>query len=407
VSSALYIGLMSGTSLDGVDGVLVALPEADARALPPVPDVLGFVHHDYPAALRRCLLALQHPGAATAPRFAGDEDALHDAAQAAGEVARAYALVTLELLAQAGVDAARVRALGAHGQTVRHRPPGAVLAHAAHAAEARSQPPAVYSLQLLDAALLAELTGIAVVHDFRARDLAAGGQGAPLVPVFHAALFRPHPGRRVAVCNLGGMANVTLVGAAPDDVLGFDTGPGNALLDGWCARHRGAPYDEAGQWAASGRVDAQLLARLLDEPYFGKPPPKSTGRDLFDLPWLDARLSELGRPLEPADVQATLAELTAASIAQALASPSVQRAEPIERLWLCGGGAFNAHLAGRIAALSGLPVAGTSERGVREDQVEALAFAYLAQCHLLGRPGNLPAVTGARGLRVLGSLTPA
>jgi anhydro-N-acetylmuramic acid kinase len=368
----LYIGLMSGTSLDGVDGVLADLSGS-------LPRVQAHVHQPFEPALRAELLALNAPG----------PDELHRCALAGNAVARAYAGIVAALLAGSGLGPGQVRALGAHGQTVRHRP-GAFDGTG-------------YTAQLLNGALLAESCGIDVVCDLRSRDLAAGGQGAPLVPAFHAALFG-RPGMAAAVLNIGGIANLTLLGEHAGDVRGFDCGPGNALMDAWCEHHTGRPYDADGLWAASGRVDPELLDALLAEPYFALAPPKSTGRDLFHRGWLEAALRASAAKPSPADVQATLAELTARAAADALR----RFAGNARELQVCGGGAFNGHLMHRLARLlPGVEVASTASRGVPPDQVEALAFAWLAQRFVERQPGNLPAVTGARGPRVLGALHPA
>ena len=369
----LYIGLMSGTSLDGIDAVLVDFSAETAAR----PKALAHRHRPFEAGLRVELLALNSAGS----------DELHRAALAANALALAYAGAVAELLTAAGVEPAQVRALGAHGQTVRHRP--------------REFDGHGYTLQLLNGALLAELSGIDTVCDFRSRDLAAGGIGAPLVPAFHAALFA-QPGRAGAVLNLGGIANLSLL-AADGAVSGFDCGPGNALMDGWCQRHTGAAYDDDGRWAASGRVDPDLLARLLVEPYFALPPPKSTGRDLFHRGWLDAALASCTLPPATADVQATLAELTVSAAVDAL----LREGADSSKLLVCGGGAYNGHLMRRLAErLPGVRVASTASKGVAPDQVEGLAFAWLARAFVEREPGNLPAVTGARGPRVLGALHP-
>jgi anhydro-N-acetylmuramic acid kinase len=371
---ARFIGLMSGTSLDGVDAVLVesADPAGDLREL-------AFVHLPIPEALRQELLALNASG----------PDELHRAALAGSGLSRVYAQAVQQLLHAAGLSPDQVSALGSHGQTVRHRP--------------REFDGVGYTLQLLNGSLLAELTGIAVVCDLRSRDLAAGGIGAPLVPAFHAAVFA-QAGRDVAVLNLGGIANLTLL-PADGAVGGFDCGPGNVLMDLWIQRQRQLPFDTGGQWAASGQADPALLAALLAEPFLALAPPKSTGRDLFNAPWLDARLAAAAATIPAEDVMATLAEFTARSATDALerALPSVQT------LLACGGGAFNAHLLRRLGLLmrQGVEVRGTDSQGVAPDRVEALAFAWLAREHLAGRAGNLPAVTGARGPRVLGTLYPA
>jgi anhydro-N-acetylmuramic acid kinase len=363
---------MSGTSLDGIDGVLADI----------VPDGAGFtslghVHQALPPALRSELLALNSTG----------PDELHRAALATQALMDGYAQVVAELLRQTGMTAQGVTAIGAHGQTVRHRPRD----FGAHG----------YTLQLMNGARLAELSGIDVVCDFRSRDVAAGGEGAPLVPAFHAARFA-RPGHVRAVLNLGGIANVTLLGR-DGAVRGHDTGPGNVLIDLWCQRQRGLAYDAGGAWAASGRVIPGLLTALLAEPFFARAAPKSTGRDLFDSAWLDARLTGIQAPTE--DVMATLTELTARSVCDALSLD----AAGLEELVVCGGGAHNAHLLSRLGALLGPAVAvnNSAAHGVPPDQVEALAFAWLAWAFVARRPGSLPAVTGARGERVLGALYPA
>jgi anhydro-N-acetylmuramic acid kinase len=371
--SAIFIGLMSGTSLDGIDGVLARWADDGP------PQVLGFVHHDFAPALRAELLALQSSA----------DGELHRAALASNALALGYAAVVHELLAARGLTAAEVRAVGAHGQTVRHRP--------------GEFDGLGYTCQLLNGALLAERCGIDVVCDLRSRDVAAGGQGAPLVPAFHAACFGSAQAS-VAVLNIGGIANLSLLpmsGVGSGVVSGFDTGPGNLLMDAWCQQQLGQPFDADGAWAASGRVLPELLARLLAEPYFGRLPPKSTGRDLFGLDWLRARLAGGEAAV---DVMATLAELTARSAVDALR----RHAPDTRRLLVCGGGAFNRHLLRRLAALApGWGVDTTVAAGVPPDQVEALAFAWLARRFVAQLPGNLPAVTGAAGPRVLGALYPA
>ena len=371
---ARFIGLMSGTSLDGVDAVLVEseISEGPLREL-------AFVHLPFDPSLRTELLALNAPG----------PDERHRAALAGTGVSRVYAQAVAQLLAEAGLAASQVDALGAHGQTVRHRP--------------REFDGVGYTLQLLNGSLLAELTGADVVCDLRSRDLAAGGIGAPLVPAFHAAVFA-QPGCDVAVLNLGGIANLTLLPAV-GAVRGFDCGPGNVLMDLWIQRHRGLPYDEHGLWAASGRADSRLLQALLAEPFMSLAPPKSTGRDLFNAPWLDARLAASRADLSAVDIMATLAEFTAQGAADALR----EALSAAQTLLVCGGGAFNAHLMSRLAQLvpAGVEVCDTGRRGMAPDRVEALAFAWLAREHRARRSGNLPAVTGARGPRVLGTLYPA
>ncbi|WP_313237319.1 anhydro-N-acetylmuramic acid kinase [Delftia acidovorans] len=368
------IGLMSGTSLDGVDGVLVDFAEGT--------QVLWHASRGFDAALRAELLALNTPDG---------RDELHRAALAANALARSYAEVVRELLQATGLAPAQIAAIGAHGQTVRHRP--------------QMFDGTGYTLQLNSPALLAELSGVTVVADLRSRDVAAGGQGAPLVPAFHQGVFG-QAGETVLVLNIGGIANLSVL-AGDGTVLGFDCGPGNALMDGWCQAHTGQPYDDGGQWAATGQVLPALLDRLLAEPFLQQPPPKSTGRDLFHADWLAGHLSASAAgatDARPADVQATLTEFTARACAGA-----VQRfGHGGGELLVCGGGAFNTQLMQRIAALlPGVAVDTTAARGLPPQQVEAAAFAWLARQALLGLPGNLPAVTGARGPRILGAIHPA
>ncbi|MFG6465355.1 anhydro-N-acetylmuramic acid kinase [Roseateles sp. BYS87W] len=362
--AALYIGLMSGTSLDGTDAVLF-----DGGQL----TVSGHVHAPFASALRDELLALNTPG----------DHELHRAALAANGVARAYADVVAQLLEATGTPRSHIVALGAHGQTVRHQPHG----------------PDGYTVQLLNGALLAEQTGIDVVCDLRSRDVAAAGQGAPLVPAFHRAVFGAE-NQDVAVLNLGGIANLSLL-HADGRTGGFDCGPANCLMDGWIAQHRGLAFDADGAWAATGRVSLALLATLLAEPFFAAAPPKSTGRDLFHPAWLQARLTA---GVTPEDVQATLLELTARSVTDALRSAM----PAVTRLICCGGGARNGRLMARLSdLLPGVQVTPSAAHGLPVDQVEAAAFAWLAQAFQNKRPGNLPAVTGAAGLRRLGCLYPA
>jgi anhydro-N-acetylmuramic acid kinase len=366
----LFLGLMSGTSLDGVDGVLA---DFSGERL----SVLAHASAPFDPALRAELLALNRSG----------PDELHRAELAANALVRVYAQVVQAVLAQAGVAAAAVRAIGAHGQTVRHRP--------------QEFDGTGYTVQLCQPALLAELTGIDVVADFRRRDVAAGGQGAPLAPFFHRGMFG-RAGETVGVLNIGGISNLTLL-RADGSMLGFDCGPGNGLMDAWCERHTGRPYDDRGAWAAGASPDPALLAALLAEPFFAKAPPKSTGRDLFNEPWLAQRLAGFAA-LPAQQVQATLAELTARCCAD-----DVQRHEPgLRTLVVCGGGALNTHLMGRLQAL--LPqarVLASDEAGLPPLQVEAAAFAWLARQCVRREPLPLTSTTGARGARVLGAVWPA
>ncbi|RZI83131.1 MAG: anhydro-N-acetylmuramic acid kinase [Rubrivivax sp.] len=381
---AALIGLMSGTSLDGVDGVLARVA-ADGQWQ----GVLAHAYEPFGDQLRAELLALNQSG----------PDELHRAALAGQAVARAYARVVQRL--RATQPHASVTAIGAHGQTVRHRPELG------------------YTLQLLAPALLAELAGVAVVADFRSRDVAAGGQGAPLVPVFHEAVFaRPDGG--VAVLNIGGIANVSLLAAAKPP-LGFDCGPGNVLMDAWCQRHTGRPYDDDGAWGATGQVQDDWLAHALSEPFFALPPPKSTGRDLFHGAWLEAWLDRCGAsaraPARAADVQATLCELTAVSCAVAITGHQ-HPGDTVKEVVVCGGGAFNGLLMRRLQealhgqaaerkAAAAPTVVPSDARGLPPGQVEAAAFAWLAWATVNRRAGNVPAVTGASGPRVLGAIYPA
>jgi anhydro-N-acetylmuramic acid kinase len=370
----LFIGLMSGTSLDGVDGVMVDFGGPSGLT------VLAHRHRPFDLGLAEELLALNTSG----------PDELHRGALAGNAVARVYADVVGDLLQSAGVRARDVRALGAHGQTVRHRP--------------QAYDGTGYTLQLGNSALLAELTGIDVVADLRSRDVAAGGQGAPLVPAFHRAFFAREE-QTIGVLNVGGIANLTVL-RRDGTTLGFDCGPGNALMDHWSRRHLGQPYDAEGAWAAGGHVVPALLAAFRNEAYFRLPAPKSTGRDLFHAAWLEAHLGTAdphGR-LVPQDVQATLAELTASTSADAVRASVEGMAEVL----VCGGGAHNRHLMARLAAgLPGISVTTTASRGLPVDQVEACAFAWLARRFVRHEAGNLVSVTGARGPRLLGALYPA
>jgi anhydro-N-acetylmuramic acid kinase len=369
----LFIGLMSGTSLDGVDGVLVAFDRGGVSLL----RVMAHAHRKFSAAFAQELLALNTSG----------DDELHRGALAGNALARLYAEVVAELLNRSNIDARQVRAIGAHGQTVRHRP--------------REFDGTGYTLQLNNPALLAEQSGIDVIADFRSRDVAAGGQGAPLVPAFHRTVFG-RPDHAVAVLNLGGIANLTSLDA-DGSTLGFDCGPANALMDLWCLRHRHEPYDREGAWAAGGQIDADLLARMQAEAFFSRTPTKSTGRDLFNAAWLDHMLAAGPRP-SPVDVQATLAELTAWACANAV----MRHAPEAKQVLVCGGGAFNEYLMARLAArLPAADVRRTDTEGLPADQVEAAAFAWLAHAFTERQPGNLVSATGACGPRVLGALYPA
>jgi len=354
---------MSGTSHDGVDAVLATARGKHFQ-------LLESVHLPYPARLRSRLLALQQRG----------DNELHRAAVLANELSDLYAGAVRRLLARARVGARAVAAIGCHGQTVRHRPGDG------------------YTLQLVNGARLAERSGITVVCDFRSRDVAAGGEGAPLAPAFHRALFETARRGRVIV-NVGGIANLTSL-PAHGAVTGFDCGPGNCLLDAWIMKRLGRRYDRNGAWAARGAVIPRLLKKLLAHPFLQRRPPKSTGRDEFDLRWVRRALAGSERPV---DVQATLLALTADTIAGAVR----RYCAGARAVFVCGGGAYNRALLARLAALlPGRRVGTTAALGIEPEHVEALAFAWLARQALKGRPGNLPAVTGARGPRVLGAIYP-
>ncbi len=371
-ADGVYFGLMSGTSMDGVDGSAARFETGK----PPV--VLAEAFVGFADTLRDALFALQQPG---------DNEIEREALAANGLAAR-YAVCCHELLRSARLAPDHVRAIGVHGQTVRQRPERG------------------YTRQINNPALLAELTRVDVIADFRSRDVAAGGQGAPLAPGFHATVFGA-PGETRVVCNLGGISNITILPARADaPVHGFDCGPANALLDAWVHRHLNKPYDDDGRFAARGKAHDTLLDALLDEPYFRLPPPKSTGRDLFNPDWLDAKLAGFAT-LAPEDVQATLVALSAVTVARDVA----RHAPDCTRVFVCGGGARNPVLLGALgAALAGhgsrASVATTAALGVPPQQVEALAFAWLAYRFNARAPGNLATVTGAAGERVLGALYP-
>jgi anhydro-N-acetylmuramic acid kinase len=362
----LHLGLISGTSADGIDAALVRFEDTHCTL------VRGETYRWDPA-LRARLVALGQ---------GGDARSLDEIGMLDVQVAEAFADAALRLIHAAHLSPADVRSIGSHGQTIRHRPA------AAHP----------FTWQIGDANVIAERTGIDTVADFRRRDLAAGGQGAPLVPAFHAALLHDANEAR-AVLNLGGIANFTLL-PKQGDVRGFDTGPANALMDAWCEQHHGTPFDAHGAFAASGRVDDALLERLLAEPWFTLPPPKSSGREHFHLDWVR---TQVRGGEAPEDVQATLLELTARTVADALRTHQPDT----RRVLVCGGGVHNPVLLARIAAnLPGVRIESTAAHGLDPDFVEAMAFAWLARETLAGRPGNVPAVTGARGPRVLGVVYP-
>ena len=372
-----FIGLMSGTSLDGVDGVLASINPQGQLA------VRAHAFVAFEAPFKAELMALNQSGA----------DELHRSALAGNQIARHYAQVVHDLLRSSGLQAHDITAVGAHGQTVRHRP----LEFDGDTALQRA--PVGYTLQLINPSLLAELTGIDVVADFRNRDLAAGGQGAPLVPAFHQGVFG-QTGSCVAVLNIGGISNLSVI-RSDGSVLGWDCGPGNALMDHWCSTHTGASFDDNGSWAATGRVIPDLLATLMAETFLQRSPPKSTGRDLFNPAWLQARLP--ADYLQPQDVQATLTEFTAMTCAHDVQRHGTEARELI----VCGGGALNGQLMRRLSHhLPGVQVVGSELRGLPPLQVEAAAFAWLAAKTIRRETSSLPSVTGAQGARVLGAIYP-
>lgn len=379
--SELYVGLMSGTSLDGIDTLLLDLSS-------PPPRVLAAETFPLPQDLRNELLALCRSG----------NDEIERMGVADRRLGVESGLAVKKLLADNNISTSAVRAIGSHGQTIRHRP-----------TLTSDRENSSFTLQIGDPNTIAEITGITTIADFRRRDVAAGGQGAPLVPAFHRALFGAHQNENNsnstkqtrAIVNIGGIANITGLGPN-DEVIGFDTGPGNTLLDQWIHRHSSTHYDRDGAWGAQGRVIPDLLNTLLRDPYFAKPAPKSTGREYFHLEWLEKHLR--ANLSEPVDVQATLVELTARTIVSGIAQlPFV-----VNATFVCGGGAYNRNLMSRLETLlHPRLLASTAQLGIAPEWVEAAAFAWLAQQTLNNKPGNLPSVTGAAGYRILGAIYPA
>jgi anhydro-N-acetylmuramic acid kinase len=370
---SLYIGLMSGTSLDGIDAVLAKIGSNGAAT------TVDAVSIPFTTELRKALFELQTPGA----------NELHREKQAANALALAYAEAINQLLKKVNLQPSDITAIGAHGQTIRHQPHLGDLA---------------YTHQTLNPALLAEKTGIDVIADFRSRDLAAGGHGAPLVPAFHAQQFTSP--QNLAILNIGGIANLTLL-PVNGEVTGFDCGPGNVLMDAWIQEYQGNAFDENGRWALQGEVNVDLLGRMLADPFFAKAPPKSTGRDDFHLDWLQEKLGKDNHHAE--DVQATLLHLTVQSILADL----YQYAPQTQMLIVCGGGARNSALMNLLKATAAsffkesLEITTSESAGIDPQLVEGLAFAWLAWAYKAKRPANLPAVTGAKGPRILGACYPA
>lgn len=360
----IYLGLISGTSMDAIDAALVDFDVTPLR-------IIATSATAFEPTLKRRISALIDQ----AERVALDEVGQIDV-----ELGRAFAQAALALMQSARIGASQVTAIGSHGQTLRHRPDLS----------------APFTWQIGDPNVLVEMTGVSVVADFRRRDVAAGGQGAPLLPVFHDQVFRTDREDRV-IANLGGIANITIL-THNNSITGFDTGPANRLLDAWIAQHLGKEFDAAGAWAASGKVDETLLRELLDEPYLRMAPPKSTGRELFNLPWLHNKLGLFAR--EPRDVQATLQQFTAVTVAAA-----VRQYAPGAALYVCGGGARNSGLLSAIAALiAPSPIASTAALGLDPDYVEAVAFAWFAKRTLEGLTSSAGSVTGAGGARILGGV---
>lgn len=362
--SNLFVGLMSGTSMDGIDAALVEFDDASLN-------IINTTDHRYPEELREQLLA------AIRVPLNQDIDNVSKLDQMVGDV---FAEAALALLASAGVDPANVNAIGSHGQTLRHQP--------------KAEPP--FSLQIGDAQRIADITGLPTVADFRSADIAAGGEGAPLAPFFHEWLFHL-PGKTRCVLNIGGVANLTVL-ASDQETIGFDTGPGNSLMDAWTSKHNAEPFDRDGRWAETGNVDDELLQQFMSDPYFAFAPPKSTGFEHFNLNWVEGH--EVAA-VDAADVQATLCQLTANTIADAIEDYAPETSE----LLICGGGVHNPSLRHKIEArLPDVAVDSTASAGLDPDWVEAVAFAWLASRHLQGLPGNLPSVTGAKRSVVLGEL---
>lgn len=365
MTAQLFIGIMSGTSLDGID---VALCQFEGDAC----NVIDTHFSPYPDTLKRALLDLHTP----------EKNELEASLILGNQLARLYANAVNDLLTNQKISAKKITAIGCHGQTIRHRPELG------------------FTLQICNNALLSELTGITVVGDFRSRDIAAGGQGAPLVPAFHKAVFGSKTLNR-AIINIGGIANITYL-PTNGDVLGFDSGPGNMLLDAWAKIKLNQDFDADGAWAATGVVHESFLSNMLAEPYFALPPPKSTGRDLFNDVWLKQHI--LYPHARPQDIARTLVELSAHTICQALH----RYCADVDEIYLCGGGARNGLLVSTVQSmLTGTPVLNTDALGIGADWLEAAAFAWLAKQTIEHKPSNLPAVTGAKGLRVLGAIYPA
>jgi anhydro-N-acetylmuramic acid kinase len=368
----LFLGLMSGTSVDGIDAALVDFTATS-------PQVVGCQFTPYDTELRDQLISLAHRESTT----------FDDLYRADVRLGRSFAGAANKLIESCGIDRGKIGALGSHGQTIRHRPNG----------------PDPYTVQIGDPNVIAQLTGLTTVADFRRRDVAAGGQGAPLAPIFHAAVLTA-PGRVRAIVNIGGIANVSFLDgraalqAGGAITEGFDTGPGNGLMDAWIGDHDGARLDTGGTWARSGELNEQLLERFLSDPFFAQPGPKSTGREYFNLRWVQDQFPD-GLNVPASHIQRTLCELTARSIADAIGGyPS-----DVDEVLVCGGGVHNALLMEQLStAVHPVPVASTAQAGIEPDWVEAIAFAWLAKQTIEGKPGNNPTITGASDFAVLGAI---
>jgi len=364
-----YIGLMSGTSIDAVDVVLAQIDEQEIK-------VIAAHTHSIPISIKQAIFDLCQPG----------ENEIDRMGQLDHQLGNLFAEATNRLLEQSGFNAEQIKAIGSHGQTIRHRPD-------------TDYP---FTLQIANPALICQLSNITTVADFRRADMAAGGQGAPLVPAFHDALFS-HATKDRVILNIGGMANISVLPADENiEVSGFDTGPGNVLLNAWISEHKQQPYDENGAWSSSFTYDQNLLKHLLSHPYFKKQPPKSTGRETFDLTWIKEVLSELRETIKPGIVQSTLCELTTRSIVDAIKNHAPKTTE----ILVCGGGAHNRDLISRIENQSQIAVKLTDEFGINADYVEATAFAWFAKQTLHMEPANLPSVTGAKHPVILGAIYP-
>ncbi len=368
-SAAYYIGLMSGTSMDGIDTVLVDFSKR-------TPKLICSHSHAFPDTLQTQLSTI------ISPSWSGSLSQFGTLHQQLGKL---FAGAVNALLQKTTISANQIQAIGSHGQTVWHQPQG-------------EHP---FSLQLGDANQISELTGITTVADFRSRDIAAGGQGAPLVPAFHKALFTKEKTNRILL-NIGGIANITLL-PGNGEVSGFDTGPGNGLMDAWIKKHKQQSFDKDGAWASTGTINDKLLESLLTDSYFSLPAPKSTGKEYFNLEWL-AKYTAI--PARPQDIQATLTELSAKSIADAI-KKAIDKQQDWHQLYVCGGGVHNPFLMARLKThLADFEIKSTEKLGVSPDWMEAIAFAWLAKQTLEGKPGNLPSVTGAKGARILGAIYP-